>query len=95
MDILEHLNPSKTLELRISSRLFWILRKALRKGNPAGHISLMDASVLDSDGVYYVPPFHTELKRHLVFDPVLQGNIRTPDVEQDRLVCHDQDSLTR
>lgn len=75
MDVLEHLNPSKTLELRIhtpfistSSRLFWILRKALRKGDPSGQISVINASVLDREGVYYVPPFHTELKRHLVFD---------------------------
>lgn len=75
MDVLEHLNPSKNLELRIhspfistSSRLLWILRKALRKGDPSGRISVIDSSVLDPNAVYYVPPFHTELKRHLVFD---------------------------
>lgn len=74
-DVLEHLNPSKNLELRIhspfistSSRLLWIIRKALRKGDPSGRISVIDSSALDPNAVYYVPPFHTELKRHLVFD---------------------------
>lgn len=75
IDVLEHLNPSKNHELRIhspfistSSRLLWILRKALRKGDPFGRISVIDSSALNPEAVYYVPPFHTELKRHLVFD---------------------------
>jgi hypothetical protein len=75
MDVLEHLNPSKSLEHRIrtpfistSSRLLWLLRKALRKQHPSGRISLIDSSVLNPQGIYYVPPFHTELKRRFVFD---------------------------
>jgi len=75
IDVLEHLNPGKNLELRIhspfistSSRLLWILRRALCKGDPSGRISVIDSSALDPKAVYYVPPFHTELKRHLVFD---------------------------
>ena len=75
IDVLEHLNPSKNLELRIhspfistSSRLLSILRKALRKGDPSSRISVIDSSALDPKAVYYVPPFHAELKRHLVFD---------------------------
>lgn len=75
MDVLEHLNPSKNLEHRIhtpfistSSRLLWLLRKALRKQDPSGCISVIDSSALNSQGVYYVPPFHTELKKRFVFD---------------------------
>lgn len=75
MDLLEHLNPSKCLEHRIhtpfistSSRLLWLLRKALRKRDPSGCVSLIESSVLDPKGVYYVPPFHTELKKRFVFD---------------------------
>lgn len=75
MEVLEHLNPSNNSELRIhtpfistSSRLLWILRKALRKGDPSGCISLIDSSVLDPQAVYYVPPFHSEFKKCFVFD---------------------------
>lgn len=75
MDVLEHLNPSNRLDHRIhtpfistSSRLLWLLRKALRKQDPSGCISVIDSSVLDPQGVYYVPPFHTELKKRFVFN---------------------------
>ena len=75
IDVLEHLNPSKNSELHIhspfistSSRLLWLLRKALSKKEFSGCISLIDSSGLDPKGVYYVPPFHTELKNHCAFD---------------------------
>ena len=75
MDVLEHLNPSNRREQRIhtpfistSSRLLWLLRKALRKQDPSGCISVIDSSLLDPQGVYYVPPFHAELKKRFVFN---------------------------
>jgi len=74
-DVLEHLNPNKSLDnpihspfISTSSRLVWLLRKALRERDPSGCMSMIDSSVLDSRAVYYVPPFHTELKRHFAFD---------------------------
>jgi hypothetical protein len=74
-DVLEHLNPNKRLDhpihspfISTSSRLLWLLRKALRKRDPSGCISVVDSSVLNPCAVYYVSPFHTELKRHSAFD---------------------------
>ena len=74
-DLLEHINPSKISELRIhspfistSSRMLWLLRKALREGDESWCISAIDSSALDPQSVYYVPPFHTELKKRFVFN---------------------------
>lgn len=73
--VLEHLNPNRRLMQAIpspfistSSRLVWLLRKALRERDHSSCISLIDTSALDRMAVYYVPPFHTELQRHMVFD---------------------------
>lgn len=75
VDVLEHLNPNRHLEhpipspfISTSNRLIWTIQQALRKLGPTGHISIIDASVLDPLSVYYTPPFHEELYRHFVFD---------------------------
>ena len=75
IDILEHHSPSKNSKLRVhspfistSSRLLWLLRNALGKEDPSTCISLINSSGLGPKGVYYLPPFHAELKKHLVFD---------------------------
>lgn len=74
-DFAEHVNPNRHLEhpipspfISTSSRLIWTIQQALRKLGPSGHISIIDASVLDPLSVYYLPPFHEQLHRHIVFD---------------------------
>lgn len=74
-DVLEHLNPNRRLEnplpspfISTSNRLIWTIQQSLRKLGPTGHISIIDSSALNPRSVYYTPPFHEQLHRHIVFD---------------------------
>ncbi|KAK3072751.1 hypothetical protein LTR53_006244 [Teratosphaeriaceae sp. CCFEE 6253] len=56
--------------ISVTNCLLWLLVKAFkqkRKGVTGGKIALIDASALDKDGVYHLPQFHYELKKHKVF----------------------------
>ncbi|KAK6435148.1 hypothetical protein LTR95_008673 [Oleoguttula sp. CCFEE 5521] len=53
-----------------SSMLVWVLKKAMKgykAGERTGHISVIDASKLDQEACYWVPPLHATLKKQKMF----------------------------
>ncbi|KAF2172438.1 hypothetical protein M409DRAFT_17671 [Zasmidium cellare ATCC 36951] len=72
-DIFKHLNkkPVDSPFISTSSSLLWIisekLLKGLKDGNTSGRLTIIDATALKKETVFYVNPFHRAIKKTYAF----------------------------